>query len=102
MVDKTNNTVDLNSVQAIYAKHFNKIKTAHEEIKKHAAGHPTMAKINLGSLTGEFCKDYPILKNTVKSIEQWAWLIPTVSSYLAIMDTALEIVDSVQAKVCPA
>jgi hypothetical protein len=98
------NTVTLDAVQAVYSKHFAKIKDAHEEIvrQSRAFAGPNRAAFNLGTLTGEFCKDAPIFTQAVKSLEQWAWLIPVVNAYVAYVNLMLEVVDAVAAKVCPA
>lgn len=106
--------------QSAYAKAFPQIKQAVEEL--HALNeHPQMKKhmAKMGGslqsvnwqdlasrLSGEFCKDWPILKKAVtfiqglQNIPFLSFIAPQVAAALALVAPVLSMVDQVYPKIC--
>jgi hypothetical protein len=108
------------AVQDAYAAAFPQIKEAMEEL--HALNdHPHMRDaaskagaqmaINwqdlAGKLTGEFCRDWPVLKKAVSFIQGLqgipflSFIAPQIAAALALVSPLVAIVDRLYPQVCP-
>jgi hypothetical protein len=114
MVDQAKKAQSYEEAQAIYSQHFSKIKQAAAEISKiaedeqfqqHAAKvGMRMEKIDwknlIGSLSGEICKDWPIVKKvldyakTIGSIPFLSFFAPALAGILAVIGPFVDMIDS--------
>jgi hypothetical protein len=112
--------VQSNTVQDAYAAAFPQIKKAMEELHavndhsqmKAAASKAGAMQINwqdlAGQLSGEFCKDYPILKKAVgfiqgiQGIPFLSFIAPQVAAALALVTPMMTLIDRIYPQVCPA
>lgn len=106
------------SFQAAYASSFPQIKKAVEELhglNEHPQMRDHVAKLGLatinwqdiaGKLSGEFCKDWPILKKAVtfvqsiQSIPFLSFISPQLSAALALVAPVIGMVDKIYPQVC--
>jgi hypothetical protein len=106
------------SVQSAYEASFPQIKKAveelhglneHPQMKAHA-GKLGLATINwqdlAGRLSGEFCKDWPILKKAVTFVQSiqgipfLSFIAPQLAAALALVAPVIGMVDKIYPQVC--
>lgn len=116
MVDKKEEqkSREYERAQSVYAKHFDQIKEAaselakvseHKDFQAHAQKlGMRMPSINIPSLikglSGEICKDWPILKQILDYAKQignipfLSWFAPTIAAILAVIGPFIDLVDT--------
>jgi hypothetical protein len=107
------------SVQSAYAASFPQIKKAveelhslnqHPQMKDHLGKLGGAGAINwqdlAGRLSGEFCKDWPILKKAVtfvqsiQSIPFLSFIAPQLAAALALVSPVIGMVDKIYPQIC--
>lgn len=113
MTDQQKKAQSYEEAQAVYAQHFSKIKQAAEALSKVAADgqfHEQAAKVGMrmervdwqgliGSLSGEICKDWPIVKKildfakTIAAFPLLAMFVPAVAAILNVIGPFVDMID---------
>jgi hypothetical protein len=94
---------DYEAIQQAYSENFEEIKKAHdmlarhaqdEEVKSHARRMGFSIPTSLGQLTGEICKDWPMIKQAVSFAFMIGAFIPGISSAFAIVSKVVAMLDT--------
>lgn len=115
MTDQAKTTQNYDQAQALYAQHFSKVKEAaaalskvhqSEEFQAHASKvGMRMDRVDwqnlIGSLTGEICKDWPIVKKLIGYAQQIASMLFFVPAVAAILGVIAPFVDMIDKQLIP-